>query len=376
MKYNILYVIDNLEFGGGERGFAQLACRLNRDLYSVHVACNPGGIFWEKLSGINVNRFALNMENKFNAGNIFKLAQIINKRRIHVVHSQGLRTDFLARIASRLLRNSPKIISTVQMPVEGFDVNPLRKTIYKYLDTVSERYVDKFITVSQTLKNSLIIDHKIPKHKISKIYNGIELKEYKPTDIGEWRKEIREEFRVPENVFLIGAIGRMVWQKGFEFLIRSLPKIEKTKHETKTIIVGEGPERERVQNLAQRLMIEKNVYFAGFRNDVKKILSAIDVLVIPSLLEGFPMITLEAMAMAKPIIATDIDGINEQITNRENGVLIPAKNIDALAAEIINLIDDRKTAKVFGEKSRKKVEQKFSVEKMVKKTEATYNSLF
>jgi glycosyltransferase involved in cell wall biosynthesis len=87
--------------------------------------------------------------------------------------------------------------------------------------------------------------------------------------------------------------------------------------------------------LSEELRVRDNVIFAGFRSDIKEILSAIDILAIPSLLEGFPMVTLEAMAMAKPIIATDIDGITEQITDGVNGILVPPKDPSALAKAVI-----------------------------------------
>ena len=115
--------------------------------------------------------------------------------------------------------------------------------------------------------------------------------------------------------------------------------------------------------------------FTGFRSDIKEILPAIDILVIPSLLEGFPMITLEAMAMAKPIIATDIDGITEQITDGVNGILVPPKDPSALAMAIIKVINDKELARTMGLSAREKVAQEFSVEKMVRETKRVYLSL-
>jgi len=118
-----------------------------------------------------------------------------------------------------------------------------------------------------------------------------------------------------------------------------------------------------------------NLIFSGFRNDVRSLLSAIDVLVLPSFAEGFPMITLEAMAMLKPIIATNIDGITEQITDGKNGILIPPKDPNALARAIIRLMNDQKLAKNMGMEARR-VEEEFSVEKMIVETEKIYQSLY
>jgi glycosyltransferase involved in cell wall biosynthesis len=129
------------------------------------------------------------------------------------------------------------------------------------------------------------------------------------------------------------------------------------------------------EGLSEELRVRDNVIFAGFRSDIKEILSAVDLLVIPSLLEGFPMVTLEAMAMAKPIIATNIDGITEQITNGVNGILVPPKNPSALAKAALRVLNDKELAATIGLSARKKVEQEFSVEKMVAETEKVYQSL-
>ena len=117
--------------------------------------------------------------------------------------------------------------------------------------------------------------------------------------------------------------------------------------------------------------------FTGFRSNIKEILSAINILVIPSLLEDFPMIILEAMAMAmaKPIIATNIDGITEQITDGVNGILVPPKDPSALANAVMRVLNDKEFARTMGLAARKKVEQEFSVEKMITETEKVYLSL-
>ena len=290
------------------------------------------------------------------------------------LHSQGARAGFFTRVAVKTAGRS-HLVSTVQMPVEGYDVNPVKKSIYVALDRFSERFVDKFVVVSKSLEQTLIQKHKIRPDKVVLIYNGIELSEYYPDDFGESFRCIREEYNIGEEVFLIGAVGRMVWQKGFECLIESVPAIIKTFPRAKILIVGDGPLRKNLEALSEELRIRDKVIFTGFRSDIKEILSAIDILVIPSLLEGFPMITLEAMAMAKPIVATKIDGVNEQIMDRIDGILIPPKDPSAIAQAIIRLINDRESGRKLGLAARKRVEQEFSVEKMVAETEKVYLSL-
>jgi glycosyltransferase involved in cell wall biosynthesis len=372
----ILYVIDNLEFGGGERGFLQIIKGLDKEKYIIYTVSKPDGEFGKKLVEMDIHLEPLNMESRFNPFTILKLMRIIRKKCVHIVHSQGARADFFARVAVKATGRS-YLVSTVQMPVEGYNVNPFKKLIYMVFDRFSERFVDRFIVVSERLRKILTEKHRISPDRVVKIYNGIEIDEYMPNieKVRSQKSEVRREFGLADSVPVIGAIGRLTWQKGLEYLIEAVPDVLKKHPEAMFLIVGEGPLKDKLKAKSEELRVEDKVIFTGFRTDIKEVLSAIDILVIPSLLEGFPMITLEAMAMAKPIIATNINGITEQITNGINGILIPPKDPSAIAQATITLINNREKAKAMGLAARKKAEEEFSVEKMVSETEKVYLSL-
>jgi glycosyltransferase involved in cell wall biosynthesis len=167
----------------------------------------------------------------------------------------------------------------------------------------------------------------------------------------------------------------MVWQKGFEFLIKAMPEILSAIPAAKLLLVGEGPLKKGLENLAVSLKVKKSVIFAGYRSDITEILAAIDLLVVPSLLEGFPMITLEAMSAAKPVIATCRDGITEQIIDGKNGIMVPPEDHNALAKVILRLSQDRDLSKKLGMAARERVVREFTVDKMVAETEKVYSEL-
>ena len=371
MAFNILYVIQNDEFGGGERGFSQLIKGLNPKKFKIFVATTPEGRFYQEIreAGATV------IDTPFGRLDIFKttklLKRIIKNENISIVHSQGARADFLARITGKW-SNIPAMISTIQMPVEGFNVSWIKKLIYIVLDRTSERFVDKYIVPSQFLKDHLINKHGVDKNKISLIHNGVEISECSSETESS---NIRKESGIGIDAPLIGAIGRMVWQKGFVFMIEAIPIILNTIPETMFLIVGDGPMREELHVKSKKLGVKDKIIFTGFRSDIKEILSAIDLLIVPSILEGFPMIILEAMAMAKPIVATNIDGITEQITDGEDGVLVLPRNPEAIAEAIIKVYNNREFTAKIGLAARKKVENEFSVEKMITETEKVYMSL-
>ena len=369
-KISLLYVIDGLEFGGGERVFLQLASNLSQR-YRVVVASKSNGPFASELNRVGIELFSVNMSKQLTFKPIRQLRKIILQNDINIVHSQGARADFFARLAGRGI-NAAFIISTVAMPVEGFEVGPWRKKVYRLLDKISEQYVDRFVVVSDALKQALTVGRNINAQRVVRIYNGIELNHYRldPQDTG-----LRNQWDIPSSVPLIGAIGRLVWQKGFEYLIEAIPKILNVVPEATFLIVGEGPLLGNLQGLAQKLGVQNRVIFAGFRNDIQKVLATMDIVAVPSLLEGFPMITLEAMAMAKPIIASRVQGISEQISDLEEGILVPPKNPSALAAAVIKLAGDKGLALSLGLAARRRVEDYFTVEKMVRETEDLYLSL-
>jgi glycosyltransferase involved in cell wall biosynthesis len=375
MTHKILYVIDNLEFGGGERGFLQIIRGLNKKNFSINVAANPGGIFEKKVCETGTPFYPISFENRFNLSSIRNLRNLIKAKNFDIIHSQGARADFFCRI-SVSMKNKPYLISTVQMPVDGFNIAVIRKRIYQLIDRFSEKTVDCFIVVSDALANTLKIEHNIVEEKIRKIYNGIETNIYSSgkNDDGITKK-IRNSFNISDNDFLIGSIGRLCWQKGFEYLIHSLPDVLSKYPNVKILLVGDGPLKNTIKDLTKTLNVEKKVIFAGFRDDVKNILSALDMLAVPSLVEGFPMIVLEAMAMQKPIVASKIEGIIEQLEDGKEGILIPARDHNSIANSICRIIENNHFAEKIGKAAREKVKKLFSVETMIRKTEDIYLSV-
>ena len=374
MKTEILFVIDNLQFGGGERVFAQIINGLPQKQYTIFLASYPNEEFLHAVHSASVEFFSTDFSRRLNLSLVPRLAKIIRENEINIVHGQGARAEFYARLAGRLVGH-PKYVSSIAMPVEGFDVGPVKKAVYRFFDRFSERFVDRFLVVSDTLRDAIIREHGIPAQKVTRIYNGIEIEHYSPQKDNGSKERIRSEFNAGEDTLLVGAIGRLVWQKGFDYLIRAIPNILETSPRTRLLLVGQGPLREELEELAKNLKLDEHVIFTGFRSDIREILSAIDVLVVPSLLEGFPIITLEGMAMAKPIIATEIDGITEQIVDGVSGILVPPRNSNALADAIIRLARDKALAQNLGREARKRVEEEFTVEKMIAETEKVYLSL-
>ncbi len=376
MRYNLLYVFDNLEFGGGERVFTQIINRLSGERYKIMVACLPTGAFIEKIKGSEVEVKSVDMRNRFNPGVILQLADLMKRENVDIVHSQGARADFFARMAARLA-GVHIVVSTVPMPVEGFDVNPLRKLIYMVFNRFSERFVDRFMVVSDALEKIMIEKHGIAPQRVVKIYNGIEKDEYciEDKEIVYRRSRFRKESGLGDDVPVVGVIGRLVWQKGFEYFIEAIPDVLKRFPRAIFLIVGEGELKDELKVKSRILKLEDKIIFTGFRNDIKDVLASVDIFVMPSLLEGLPVVLLEAMAMKKPIVATKIEGIREVLENGLTGLLVSPENPQVLSEAIVDLLIHKDTARQMGLTARKVIEEGFGVDIMVQKVEGVYEEL-
>ncbi|HOJ51814.1 MAG TPA: glycosyltransferase family 4 protein [Syntrophales bacterium] len=373
MQLKILFVIDGLEFGGGERVFSQIIRGLAPESYDIHAASFPEGAFRFSLPA-HVTFHAVDFSRRTDFRLFLQLYSIIKDHGIEIVHGQGGRAEFFARIAARL-GGAKAYISTIAMPVEGYDVPSAKRILYEILDRTTERLVTRFLVCSSALERVLIEDHGIEESRITKIYNGIEWQEYDPHLLGEERSEIRTKLGLASEVPLVGAIGRLVWQKGFIFFLKAIPNIFHAVPQARFVLVGDGPLRAILEEEAKRLKILERTTFVGYTKEAKKFLAAMDVVVIPSLREGFPMVTLEAMALEKPIVATEIDGITEQIHSGKEGILVPPQSPESLARAVIYLLQERAYAEQLGKAARKKVRAQFSVEKMIGETTKVYEEL-
>jgi glycosyltransferase involved in cell wall biosynthesis len=367
----VLFVIDNLEFGGGERGFLQLVRGLAAHGERVGVAAHPGGVFEADARAVGAAFFPLDMRARFAAATVRRLRAIVGGQGFAVVHSQGARADFTARLALAGLAGVGHVC-TVQMPVEGFDVGPLRRALYVALDRLTAARVDRFIVVSRALERLLVEGRGVPAERVRLIPNGVELPRAQPATAPA---AMRTALGIAAGGRVIGAVGRLVWQKGFEHLIRAMRVVVAAEPAARLVVVGDGPLRHRLATLSAECGVDGCVTFAGFRRDVTALLRAFEILVVPSLREGLPMITLEGMAAGTPVVATAIPGILEQIDSGVDGMLVPPGDADALAAAVVRLLGDAALRDRLGAAARRKAATAFDVSRTVAATREVYAGL-
>ncbi|MFQ5803674.1 MAG: glycosyltransferase [Candidatus Methylomirabilales bacterium] len=371
MKPKILYVIDNLEFGGGEQGFAQLAGAL-RDRYEILFACQPGGLLAERLKQIGIRIRPLDFRRQVSPSRIIRLMAMIKEEGIHLVHTTGARADFYTRIAARLA-GAPVVVSTITMLVEGYEVSSLKRTLYRAAIRLSERYCDGFIAVSNAVRRVLVEDHRIPTANVVMIHNsGIELDTFKPD--GRDGLELRRELDLHPEGPIVGTIGRLVYQKAYDVFLRAASLVLRAVPDAQFVIVGEGPLRPTLERMKDDLGLH-TCRFAGFRSDIPNMLSLMDVFALASILEGSPVVILEALGAVRPIVATRINGVTDVVQHGVTGLLVPPGDPAALADAIVSLLKDRELSCRLAEAGQKLVEERFALRRMVEEVDRFYTTL-
>lgn len=371
MKTKILYILDNMQSDDCREALSRIINRLSRDRYEVYLSCPHDSDFYKTIQA-DVQYMPLDFTKKISPGLIIRLAGIIRRNRIRIVHACGAGADLHGRLAMLISRGA-RYVSTICLIEEEYDTDRSRKIRPGLLDRFSGRFVDRFIASSDLVRKRVTGKGCVNPDKIIRIYNGVDMGRFRPSP--EARDRIRSELNIADDTILIGAAGRLVWQKGYEFLVKGIPIFTKNHPNTKVLIAGDGPFRDHLMMHSSMMGLNDYVILAGLRKDMEDILSAIDVLVIPSLVDEFPMIALEGMATAKPVIGTRVEGIRELITDNETGLLVLSWDANGLAKAISRVIDERGLAEHLGKRAREKVEEEFSADKMIAETESLYQSL-
>lgn len=170
---------------------------------------------------------------------------------------------------------------------------------------------------------------------------------------------------------LIGAIGRLEPQKGFDVLLRALPRVP----EAHIVLVGDGAERDRLELLAAELGIQERVHWQGWSDESRAYLPSFDVFALPSRFEGFPLVVLEAMLAQLPVVASDVGSVAEAVLHGETGLLVPPGDPETLARALRELLDERARRRAMGARARSLVLERFTAQTMARSFESLYDEI-
>lgn len=356
-KIKIIHIMQSLEIGGLENGVMNLVNNADYEHFEYLICClKKEGCLKERLRK-EVKVVSLFTKEGFDCFQSLKLARLFTKEKPHVIHTHGWGGGFLSGVVGAKIAGVPVVIHGEHGTLY---IDKKRRAIAQKL---LFNFTDKVITVSNDLKYQLIKNLRIKPSKIVPIINGVDTKKFKPDFNTAVSKKI--ELKLEKECFIVGTVGRLVSIKDYETLIYAAKTVLSKIPNTKFVFVGDGPLRKQLENLSSSLGLNNHIMFLGERGDTAALLNAMDLFVLTSLSEGLSNTILEAMAVARPIIATKVGGNPEIVKDGITGILIAPRNPKELADSIINLSANRELCRNLGDSGRNLINEKFSLQRMV-----------
>lgn len=313
-------------------------------------------------SGLQVNIFKC--RKPFDFRTAVQIRKFIKKNQISAVHAHGYKANFYSLIATLFTEIS--CLATCH-PWTETDYS-FKARLYTFLDKLWLKRMDDVVAVSRQVRQQLLT-HKITAELIP---NGIEIGRFNGLHKAG---DLRDSFGFSKSDIVIGTIGRLVPEKGYTFLLNSAKSICKKYPNAKFIFIGDGPLRAKLQRQVEALSLQSNVIFLGKRNDIAGLFSVMDIFVLSSISEGFPMVLLEAMAAGKPIIATRVGEIPNIINGGDSGLLVPPQDSIALTSAIEIFLRDKQKANAMALAARNEVSVNYSSSQMALKYIEHYKKL-
>jgi len=232
--------------------------------------------------------------------------------------------------------------------------------------------VSKFVAVSEDIKRWMIDSIGIKDSKISKILNGVDTKRFCPGN----KNQARKILGFSEKDLLIGTVGRLDPIKDQQLLLQAFSNLESVQKTLRLMIIGDGPERKMLESVKKDLPCKDRIDFLGERNDVERLLIALDIFVLSSKNEGMSNTILEAMAVGLPVVATSVGGNLELVTQGKTGLFFEPGDTRGLTEALKFYVGHEEERRLHGANGRCKVERHFSLSRMVEEYESLYTSLF
>ncbi len=367
-KKRVLWLIKGLAVGGAERLLAMSLPYLNRSMFDYQVAyflTHKDELVPEfEQAGIPV--FCLNINKSYNLGAILRLVRLLRQQKIEILHINSPHAGILGRVAAHLA-GVKAVVYTEHMPLER------QNRLAQLGNLLTYPLNDTTVAVSDAVLHSVLDRQIIKRGTYVTIHNGVDLNAI--ATAGMCQTPLRESLGIAAHHQVVGNVANLYPGKGHQYLLEAARLVLNQCPDVTFVIVGKEKRKEdleRLQELARRLRIQDRVIFTGFRRDVFQLMATFDVFVLPSLWEGFGIVLLEAMALGKPVVGTDVGGIPEVIDNGLNGFLVEPRNPQQLAEKILELLRNETLRNQMGQNGMQKVRDRFSIQRTVREIEKVY----
>jgi glycosyltransferase involved in cell wall biosynthesis len=352
----VLHVISSGGMYGAEAVILNMSRTLNsgphRSMLGVFSnLSNPNHQLHERAVKEGIESHLISCRSQIDRTAITSIRELAARTGADVVHAHGYKADIYVYFA---LRGSK--IPCVSTCHTWYD-NDLLAFVYGVVDRFVLRKFARVVAVSDEVKQRLL-KAGVREEKIQLVRNGIDLR---PFDNAV--PSLREDLTLG-RALLVGLVGRLAWEKGIDIFLGASARVLIEFPEAKFVVVGEGPDRNRLEKLIDDLKIRESVSMLGCRDDMPSVFASLDVMVSSSRQEGLPMAILEGMASGLPLVATDVGEVATMVLDGRTGVLVPAGDENLLAAGIVELLQDSVKRMRLGEAAKQLVEDEFSSGRM------------
>lgn len=353
-----------MKLAGAQKVVLSLAGNLNKDEFHTIIASLYEGDLIEEARRLDIDVTVLRPKGIFDIRTLYFLVKFLKKKKIDVIHSHGFDANYYGAIAARIANTPVSVITE-----HGRYWLEYKRRIF--MTKLAAYLSNAVVAVSEDLRESLLRELRIKPSKVITLYNGIDCDKFTLKASGA----LKASLNIDPDELVVGNVANLRPVKGQVYLLSAAALVIKKFGKIKFVFAGEGESRAELESEAGRLGISSKVIFLGQRHDIAEILSMIDIFVISSLSEEISLAILEAMAAGKAVIATDVGGNPEIISNEINGLLVAPKDETALSEAILRLLSDRELAGRLGKNAHIYVNEKFSLKNMVDTSERLYKRL-
>lgn len=369
----VLFVITKAEIGGAQKYVLDCVKAARNNGYDVAVASEGSGYFYETLSALGVPFHEIKSAKRdinivSDMRLFFELLSLFRKEKPDVLHLNSSKIGAAGALAGKLAG-----VKNIIFTAHGWAFNDPRSAWERYAIIAISKFAGLFqnaiICVSDYDRQRAIHYHVAKPEKLITIHNGID------ADAVPFlaKNEAREKLNLPEDAFVIGTIANFYKTKSLDTLVFAAISSANLEN-IRFVIIGDGPEKEKMERLIEKYQLTKNFILPGVIKDANTYLKAFDIFVLPSKKEGLPYALLEAMAAHLPCITSDVGGIPEIIENEQNGIVIKDITPGKIWNAIAGLKKEKKKARTLGAQAYTTVEKQFSLDAMRKKTLALYRA--
>lgn len=346
--------------GGQERRVLAEAAGLSERGHALSILCRKHAKIKDEAVKFGIDVHTLPMRKPYDLFSILHLAGFLKDKKFDIVNTHSGVDSWIGGIAAKIA-GVPALVRTRHLNI------PLKRNLFNFIHYLP----DMFITCGDNMKDNLINNCGFRASKVVSIPTGVGMEFFQVTR----NREAKLKYGLSVGSPVITNVGILRSVKGHEVTLRSVKKVLDSFPEAKFLIVGDGPKKNTLVNLASKLGLEQHVIFAGFIENIPEIYSFTDVAILSSWSEGIPQSVLQAMAAGVPVVATRAGGVPEVIIHEKTGVLVKTGDHEGLAKGIIKILNNPSSAKQFAENARELIQREHSVNHMLDKIEELYKKL-